>query len=52
MKRKKQNKIIEIVITNYKATSFAVKLEMSPQEKIDKTKLDIWDVVPMPDNEK
>ena len=36
MKRNKQNKIIEIAISEYISTSFALKLEMSPQEKIDK----------------
>lgn len=36
MKRNKQNKIIEIAINQYITTSFAVKLEMLPQEKIAK----------------
>jgi hypothetical protein len=52
MKRKKQNKIIEIAISEYMATSFAVKLEMSPQEKLDKTKLATTDVLLIPNQEK
>ncbi|MBL7993982.1 hypothetical protein JNM05_01300 [bacterium] len=52
MKRNKQNKITEIAISNYAATSFTVKLEMSPQEKIDKTKLETSDIMVMPNKEK
>ncbi|KAB2880648.1 hypothetical protein F9K33_04625 [bacterium] len=52
MKLRKQNKIIEIAITDYNATSFTVKLEMSPQEKVDKTKLDTSDVLLIPNEEK
>lgn len=52
MKRNNENRVIEIAISDHITTSFELKLDRSPQEKIDKTESKVTSDLLLPNRQK